>query len=370
MSKKDYNKFLNLEDNIENSDDPKDGSFIHLASTKYNIGVPYRFNDMSINEVAVHDLVTFQGNTPFQDYTGTEKFDTLVREIDENGILTPVILRTLPNGKYEILAGYHRCEAAKYLHHASVPAIVYPVDLSDAKAMMIHLSTNLLNGRDQMSLYETIRAMVEYEQTLDYLRGQRHDLHAGEKYDRYQQLAEVFKIGNKTTAVQYLKAGKEMPDDILHMVSNGMLAFSVAYKILQQEPILQEELYEYCRKGKKLTAKKLEKLIEAKKNTTEILDQINIENNIQESNIPTKNITNVVDQETTIIPIQQNPETISIQEFNRNVESNNQNYITIKLTTSSVPTWFQHLPEATKEKVILDVITLLKEDDINHIDKI
>ena len=85
--------------------------------------------------------------------------------------------------------------------------------MTDDKAMLVHLNTNLLNGRDTLSFYETVKAMIAYDSTLENLRGQRTDRQDnGEKFDRYLQLAEVFKIGNKTTAVQYLKAGKELPE--------------------------------------------------------------------------------------------------------------------------------------------------------------
>lgn len=232
----------------------------------YDIKAPFRgsLNEKKVENIEIHKLVPFKGETPFHDYIGKEKFHTLVRDIEENGILTPIIVRALSDGTYEVLAGRHRSEAAKYLHLATVPAIVYPVDTSDTKAMMIHLNTNLLNGREEMSFVEKVRAMVAYEATLEKQKGKRSDRQDnGEKYDRYQQLAEVFKIGNKTTAVKQLKAGKEMPEDILLLVDAGHVSFDVAYKMMvQSDELFREELYAFLRQGNKVTMSQLDSLIE------------------------------------------------------------------------------------------------------------
>ena len=115
-----------------------------------------------------------------------------------SGILTPIIVRARENGTYEILGGEHRTKAAKKINLATVPAVVYPVDTTDNKAMLIHINTNILNGRDELYFLEKVHAMVEYEASLEKQQGTRTDKkEKAEKFDRYQQLADVFHIGNK-----------------------------------------------------------------------------------------------------------------------------------------------------------------------------
>lgn len=230
----------------------------------YNIKNPFRNNpdDVRIMNIPIHKIVEFRGKSPFDSYIGTEKFNTLVRDIAENGIVTPILVRELEDGNYENIAGSHRLAAAEHLHLATVPAYIFPVSTSDNKAMMIHINTNILNGRDELSFIEKVNAMVEYEKTLENQRGMRSDRKEdGEKFDRYQQLADVFNIGNKTTAIQYLKAGREMPEEILRLVAKQFVPFSVAYKIMLQDVPFRDELYEYLRHGNKLTTKSLESLI-------------------------------------------------------------------------------------------------------------
>ena len=258
MAKKDYSKYQKLQPARNEN-----------QNHSYNIKNPFRSNpdEARVMNIPIHKIVGFKGKSPFESYIGTEKFNTLVRDIEENGIVTPISVRELEDGNYENLAGSHRLAAAEYLHLATVPALVYPVDTSDNKAMKIHINTNILNGRDELSLIEKVHAMVEYEKTLENQRGLRSDRKEnGEKFDRYQQLADVFGIGNKMTAIQYVKAGKEMPEDILQLVSAQSVPFSVAYKIMVQDAPFRDELYEYLRRGNKLTIKSLESLINEYKN--------------------------------------------------------------------------------------------------------
>lgn len=254
---KDYTKYQKTQ--------PEKSSDSGRRSSAFNIKAPFRSNPdgTESRDIQIHKVVNFKGKSPFNDYIGTERFETLVRDIDENGVLTPIIVRAMADGNYEILAGHHRTAAAKYLHLATIPAIVYPIDTSDDKAMLIHINTNILNGRDQLRFIEKVQAMVAYESTLEKQQGLRSDRKSNsEKFDRYQHLAEVFHIGNKTTAIQYVKAGKEMPQDILLLIDSQSVPFSVAYKILTQDnSMFKEELFDYLRQGKKLTLPMLEKLI-------------------------------------------------------------------------------------------------------------
>lgn len=275
MAKKNYSQFAKT----ASDGGVKTRSLSELNTGMYDIKAPYRGsnNEARLADVEIHKLVDFQGETPFEDYMGTEKFNTLVRDIDENGILSRVVLRELADGTYEILAGRHRTAAARYLRHATVPAVIWPVGTSDSTAMMIHLTTNLMNGRDKMRFIEVVRAVVAYEATLENLKGKRSDRQEnGEKYDRYQHLADVFGIGNRTTVIQYLRAGREMPEDILHLVDAEQLPFTVANKIMAQPEGFREELFAYVRQGNKLTISELDNLIEAdkKKKTEPVTEQV------------------------------------------------------------------------------------------------
>lgn len=90
-------------------------------------------------------LVPFE-NQPFLPYT-PEKLERLAADISANGILSPVIVRPVIGGKYQILAGHNRTQAAKTAGLTAVPCIVK--DCDERAANLIMVNTNL-NQRDEL----------------------------------------------------------------------------------------------------------------------------------------------------------------------------------------------------------------------------
>ena len=317
----------------------------------YNIGSPYRRNtdETRLDNVEINKLVPFQGKTPFDDYIGSEKFETLVRDIEENGVVTPIIVRALPDGKYEVLAGRHRSEAQKRLHRATIPANIYPTDTTDEKAMMIHLSTNLMNGRDQMTVVEQIQALVAYEATMEKLKGMRSDRqNEGEKVDRYQQLAEVFKLGSRTTALNYLRVGKELPEDVLLKVPE-LLPLTVCYKLIDEVDAFKEEVYTYIREVKKLTLKQLQTLIDAYKNVTG--------EGTEETSKSKKSAKTKKDEKGSAL---------TNKEFDTVLkDAKKRKFCTVKLDKSSLPAKFNDLDDTKKAELIISLIARWDKEDFS-----
>lgn len=101
------------------------------------------------------DLLLPYHNHKFKLYTG-ERLEDMVNSIKENGVLTPIIVRPAPNdeGKYEILAGHNRCNAAKMAGLTTVPGIVKE-KLSDEEAEMYVIETNTMQrGFTDLSVSE------------------------------------------------------------------------------------------------------------------------------------------------------------------------------------------------------------------------
>lgn len=377
MAQKDYSKFKKSL--------PHNNSTGKSKLDAYDINLPFRGNSdgVEIRNIATHLLVPFQGETPFASYAGTEKFETLVRDIEENGILTPIIVRAKENGTYEILGGDHRTKAAKKLNLATVPAIVYPVDTSDNKAMLLHINTNILNGRDELSFLEKVHAMVEYEASLEKQQGTRTDKkEKSEKFDRYQQLAEVFHIGNKTTAVQYVKAGKEMPKDILEMINAGETTFSAAYKIMsQQDESFREELYTYLRNGNKLSIRMIDDLaaeFQARtEKTEEQSEPVRAEQSEEES--PYNGFQPITEFDTSAVaksgdevvekPVagvteaQPKETTFKADEFDKVIsKSKKKKVVTVKIEKENIPARFLNLNEEEKSNLIVSLLRSWEND--------
>ena len=89
-----------------------------------------------------------------------EKIEELARTIHTHGVIQPIVIRSVGNGEYEIIAGERRYRAMKLLEWTEVPAIVR--DLDDRETASIALIENL--QREELTPIEEAYA---YEQLLE-----------------------------------------------------------------------------------------------------------------------------------------------------------------------------------------------------------
>lgn len=80
-------------------------------------------------------------NHPFHLYEG-ERLDDMVASIRANGVLNPVIVRSLNDGCYEMLAGHNRMNASQMAGLTTIPAII-KTDLTEDEAWLYVMETNL-----------------------------------------------------------------------------------------------------------------------------------------------------------------------------------------------------------------------------------
>jgi ParB family chromosome partitioning protein len=82
----------------------------------------------------------------------------LAKSIEANGVVQPVIVRPLPNGRFQLIAGERRWLASRKAGRATVPAILRQV--SDEQAMEMTIVENLqradLNPIEQARAYERL----------------------------------------------------------------------------------------------------------------------------------------------------------------------------------------------------------------------
>jgi ParB family transcriptional regulator, chromosome partitioning protein len=70
-----------------------------------------------------------------------ESLDELAASIREHGVLQPVLVRPLPDGRFQLIAGERRWRASKLAEQAAIPAIVEEID--DDTALEIAIIENL-----------------------------------------------------------------------------------------------------------------------------------------------------------------------------------------------------------------------------------
>ena len=71
-----------------------------------------------------------------------EALEQLAMSISEHGVIQPIIVRSLPGGGYQIIAGERRWRAAKMAGLSEVPVVVRD-DITEEQAMQITLIENL-----------------------------------------------------------------------------------------------------------------------------------------------------------------------------------------------------------------------------------
>lgn len=82
------------------------------------------------------DLIDDFENHPFK-VLDDIKMDELVDSILDNGILSPVIVRSKLNGRYELISGHRRRHAARRAGVTEIPAIVKELDDEAATVLMV-----------------------------------------------------------------------------------------------------------------------------------------------------------------------------------------------------------------------------------------
>lgn len=96
---------------------------------------------------------TFQPRAHF----APEALEELARSIREQGILQPLLVRPLGNGRYEIVAGERRWRAAQMAGLTEVPVLLR--DLTDAQAQVAAAVENL--QREDLNPLEEVRARLQ-----------------------------------------------------------------------------------------------------------------------------------------------------------------------------------------------------------------
>ena len=108
------------------------GEKVQLLTVDELLGVP---DEEATTEIKVDEIDTFRGH-PFK-VLDDDKMNDLVKSIKLNGILTPVLLRPEPDGRYEMISGHRRLHAAILVGLEEVPAIIRDLDDDDATIIMV-----------------------------------------------------------------------------------------------------------------------------------------------------------------------------------------------------------------------------------------
>lgn len=172
---------------------------------------------------------------PFQ-VKNDEGMEQLVRSIEMNGVLTPVVVRQKEDGRYELISGHRRKYACGILGVTQIPVIVRELSRDDAIIEMV--DSNL--QREHILPSEKAKA---YKMKMDAMRrqGKRTDLTstpvAGKLKERETATIIGEAAGESGDQVRRYVRLNELTPELLDFVDEGKIGMRPAVELsyLQEE---------------------------------------------------------------------------------------------------------------------------------------
>lgn len=199
--------------------------------------------------------------------------DELAASIKAHGVMQPVVVRPLPDGRYQLIIGERRWRACQRLGKETIPAVVKMADDLSATEMM---------------LIENV---------------QRENLNPLEEANAYRRLIEEFRLTQEEIALRVGKSRSfianllrllQLPLDVQELLENGILSAGHGKALLGlSDPQLQRRLArEIAERGlsvretekavRRLTREGNQRASETKKSLRKDSDIVDIENQLMQ----------------------------------------------------------------------------------------
>ncbi len=190
--------------------------------------------------IPVAKIRPFEGH-PYK-VLDNEEMNNLIESIQEQGVLSPILIRPIENtDEYEVISGHRRLHATVKAGMKEVPAFIYAITRDEASIMLV--DSNL----HREHILPSERAFA-YKLKYDALKsqGKRTDLTLRQivpKSDSNRTLSaigESMGAGYKTVE-RYIRLTKLIPE-LLEMMDEDKIAFSVGVELSFLDDQLQYDL--------------------------------------------------------------------------------------------------------------------------------
>lgn len=140
-----------------------------------------------------------------------ERLQELADSIQAQGVIQPIIVRSIGEGRYEIVAGERRWRAAQLAKLQEIPAVIreVPDDAALALALIENIQRENLNALEEASAYD--RLLHEFQMT-------------------HQQIAQA--VGKSRTTITNLLRLLELNDEVKPFLEHGDLEMGHARALL------------------------------------------------------------------------------------------------------------------------------------------
>ena len=184
-------------------------------------------------ELPVEKLRPFEGH-PFQ-VKDDEEMDRLVYSVLTQGLLTPIVVRPVDKGEYEVISGHRRLRACQKAGIQTVPALIYSMSRDEAAIALV--DSNL--HRERILPSEKAYA---YKLKMEALSHQGTSCQLGTKLRTDEMIGSD--SGESARQVQrYIRLTNLIPE-ILSMVDEGKIALTPAVELSYLAEQEQRDLLE------------------------------------------------------------------------------------------------------------------------------
>ncbi|MCR5129335.1 MAG: ParB/RepB/Spo0J family partition protein [Lachnospiraceae bacterium] len=222
-----------------------------LTSIDELLGVP---GVTGTSEIEISLIRPFR-NHPFR-VIDDEKMDELVESVVANGILTPVIVRPIDNGFYEMISGHRRLHAAERAKLRKIPAIV--TDYNDDESVIVMVDSNM--QREELLPSERAYSL---KMKMDAMRHQGTCRHDGDKLSAAERKTAAI-VGEGSgfaprSVHRYIRLADLIPE-LMDMVDNRKLSLVNGVEIAGYGREVQEFILQYIKENGRIQPVQLEAL--------------------------------------------------------------------------------------------------------------
>ena len=185
--------------------------------------------------IPVSKIHPFEGN-PYK-VLDNEEMNTLIGSIQEQGILTPIIIRPIENtDEYEVISGHRRLHATVKAGMKEVPAFINAVTRDEAAIMLV--DSNL----HREHILPSERAFA-YKLKMEAMnrQGYRSDLTCGQVGHKSRDGVSETESGRQVQ--RYIRLTYLIPE-LLELVDEKRIAFTPAVELSYLNELEQADLYE------------------------------------------------------------------------------------------------------------------------------
>ena len=187
-----------------------------------------------ITNIPITKLHAFEGH-PYK-VLDNEEMNALIGSIQENGILTPLLVRPLEGttDEYEVISGHRRLHAAQKAGLKTVPAFIHAIDRDTASILLV--DSNL--HREHILPSEKAFA---YKLKLEAIKHQ--GIASRQTVGKLESADNISDTESGRTVQRYIRLTHLIPP-LLELVDQGRIAFSVGVELSYLDMPAQEYLAE------------------------------------------------------------------------------------------------------------------------------